>query len=115
MLTYNSTLQDKQPYADHQRSAALADMRQRSPYTQMGQNHQDVLGALTDSAATSLDMQAYKANTDYSLQQQDAQRQLALAGLRQQAEAEQNERDLATNRLQMMTGFANNVLGGLFT
>jgi len=115
MITYDSRLQDKQPYADHQRSAALADMRQRSPYTQMGQNHQDVLGALTDSAATSLNMQAYKANTDYALQQQEAQRRLALAGLQQQAAAEQNDRDLATNSLQMMTGFANNVLGGLFT
>ena len=115
MLTYNSSLQNRPPVSDQQRNAALAEIRQRSPYTQFGQNHQDVLGALTENAATVLDMEAYKTNTDYALKQQEAQRQLALAGLRQQAEAEQNQRDMATNRLQMMAGFANNLLGGLFS
>jgi hypothetical protein len=115
MLTYNSSLQDRRPYSDTQRAAAMADMRQPSPYAQFGQNHQDVLAALNDNAATVLDMEAYKTNANYALRQQDAQRQLALAGLRQQAEAEQNQRDLGTNRLQMMTGFANNLLGGLFS
>lgn len=114
MLTYNSTLQNRPPVSDSQRNAALAEIRQRSPYTQFGQNHQDVLGALTENAATVLDMEAYKANTDYALRQQEAQRQLALAGLQQQSQAENNQRDMATNRLQMMTGFANNLLGGLF-
>lgn len=90
-------------------------VRSAPQYAQFGQNSQDVLQGLADDAAASLDMEAYKANTDYSLRQQEAQRQLALAGLRQQAEAEQNQRDMGTNRLQMMTGFANNLLGGLFS
>lgn len=114
MLTYQSQLATNPPVADYQRNNALNDMRRASPYKAFGQNHQDVLNALTENAASTLDMEAYKANADYQQQQQQAQRQLALAGLQQQAEAEQNDRSLATGRLQNMVGFAGNLLGGLF-
>lgn len=114
MLTYNSTLQNQPPVDDAQRNQALDDIRRRSPYGIFGQNHQDVLNALTESAASSLNTEARLVNANYQLQQQRAQQQLALSGLQQQAEAEQNQRQLANNRLQNMVGVAGNLLGGLF-
>lgn len=114
MLTYQSHLQSNPPFSDRQREAALAAVRRSSPYKVFGQNHQDILGALAESAAGALDMEAYRANADYDMRQQQSQRQLALAGLQQQAEAERNRRDLSTSRLQSMVGFAGSLLGGLF-
>jgi hypothetical protein len=114
MLTYNSSFQNKPPVDDAQRNQALDDIRKRSPYGVFGQNHQDVLNALTENAANTLDMESYRANADYQLQQQKAQQQLILSGLQQQSEAEQNQRNLANTKLQNMVGFAGNLLGGLF-
>lgn len=114
MLTYQSHLQSQPPFSDTQRDAALAAIRRSSPYKVFGQNHQDVLNALSESAAGALDMEAYRANADYQLRQQQSQRQLALAGLQQQAEAEQNRRNMSNSRLQSMVGFAGSLLGGLF-
>jgi hypothetical protein len=114
MLTYNSSLQNKPPIDDAQRNQALDDLRRRSPYGAFGQNHQDVLNSLTDNAANTLNMEAYRANADYQMQQQRAQQQLILSGLQQQSEAEQNQRNLGNTRLQNMVGFTGNLLGGLF-
>jgi hypothetical protein len=114
MLTYNSAFQDRPPVDDYQRTQAMEDIRRRSPYGVFGQNHQDVLNALTENAANTLNMESYKANADYQLQQQRAQQQLILSGLQQQAEAEQNQRAVGNSRLQNMVGFAGNLLGGLF-
>lgn len=108
MINYNTFLGNSPPASlDFPMVDAI---RKRSPYQGFGANHQDVL-RMTASAPK---MEAYKANSDYAMRQQDAQRDLALAGLQMQAEAENNQRNLGVQRLQMMTGFANNLLSGLF-
>lgn len=114
MLQYTSTLPDRPPIDDAARNAALGSIRARSPFDSFGQNHQDVLDALAERQAAELNSQARRANTDYTLQQQQAQRQLALEGLNQMGQAEQNQNSLANTRLQNMVGFAGGLLRGLF-
>lgn len=111
MLTYNSTLPNAPPNSQY---TALAGLQEKSPFSQFGANHQDVVNALAGPAASALDMSAYRAQSDYALRQQAAQRALVLSGLQQQSDAARAQRDIGTSRLQMMTGVANNLLSGLF-
>lgn len=112
MLTYNSSLQNNPPIEPGY--PAMGEIRKRSPFVPFGRNHQDVYQALGDRQANAIDMEAQKANADYALQQQQAQRELALAGLTNMSQAQQNQTNLDTARLQNMVGFANSLLGGLF-
>ena len=112
MLTYNSTLQNTPPITAGMQAQATA--MPRSPFTAFGKNHQDVLRSLYSANAANLDLQAQKTNTDYELAQQQAQRQLALSGLQQMAEAQQNQNALANRRLQSLIGVASPLLQGLF-
>lgn len=114
MLQYTSTLPDRPPIDDASRNAALDAIRKRSPFSAFGQNHQDVLNALAERQASELNTEARRANTDYTLQQQQAQRQLALEGLSQMGQAQQNQNSLANTRMQNMVGFAGGLLRGLF-
>lgn len=108
MITYNSSLANSPPAAI---DFPMVDaMRKRSPYAGLGGNHQDVLR----SVASAPRMEAYKANADYAMRQQQSARNLALAGLRMQYDAANNARDLGMRRLQMMTGLAGDLLSGLY-
>lgn len=109
MITYQSTLQDSPPASEQQRSAALSGLRIKSPYGAYGSSHQDVLNALGDRNAAEYDQAAYRANMDYQMKQQDSQRQLALAGLQQMNEAQQNDNSLINQRF----GNYASLLGGL--
>lgn len=113
MLTYRSTLTSNPP--SREIDAASASQSMRTPvYAAYNQNHRDVLAALGGDSAARFNMEAEKANSDYRLAQLQAQRQLALSGLQQMAEAQQNQNALANTRLQNMTGFAGGLLKGLF-
>jgi hypothetical protein len=114
MLTYNSSLQNHLPYSPLQRNSALAALTVKSPYGKFGSTHQDILNAMGGRNAANFDVAATKANADYQLAQQEAQRQLALQGLQQMSNAQQNQNELTNTRLQNMYGVANNLLGGLF-
>jgi hypothetical protein len=114
MLQYTGSIQSLPPVDDASRNAALGAIRKRSPFTSFGQNHQDVLDALGERAAATLGTESRRANADYLLQQQNAQRQLALSGLNQLAQSQQNDNQLANTRLQNMVGFAGGLLRGLF-
>lgn len=108
MITYNSSLANSPPAAI---DFPMVDaMRKRSPYAGFGSNHQDVLRTVASAPR----MEAYKANADYALRQQQAQRDLALAGLRMQLDARNNERDLGVQRLRTMTGTVGDLLSGLY-
>lgn len=109
MLTYNTSLQNASPG-----SAPLSGLRLQSPYSKYGSNHQDILNAMGDAAAADYDVAQSKANAAYTLSQQEAQNQLALRGLNQMSEAQQNRNSVYNTRLQNMFGVANNLLGGLF-
>lgn len=113
MLTYKSTL-GRQPPIREIDSAKAAKAMRTPVYSAYTQNHRDVLDALGGIAASQYGVEAEKANADYGLAQLQAQRQLALSGLQQMAEAQQNQNNLTNTRLQNMVGFANDLLGGLF-
>lgn len=114
MLTYQSHLPNTPPVDASSRAAAQGTVRAGTPYGAFGQNHRDVLNALTTRQANAIDMEGYKANANYQLQQQQAQRQLALEGLGQMAQAQQNQNALANTRLQTLVGLAGPALRGLF-
>lgn len=114
MLTYNSSLQRQPPSREIDRAAAAKSMR-TSPYAAYNQNHRDVMAALGGLAGSQFELASEKANTDYDLAQQQAQRQLVLAGLQQMGEAQQNNNSLANTRLQNMVGFSSGLLRNLFS
>jgi hypothetical protein len=104
MLRYQSSLANRAPRASDialQAQPALA----QSPY--QGQNHQDVFRGMGQMQAVDLTRYAQQQEDQYKAQQQEAQRGLALAGLRMQAEGQQNQTNLTTSRLQMLL---NNLL-----
>jgi hypothetical protein len=114
MLNYSSPFNAPPPVSEQQLQAAMAGMRPKSPYGMYGQNHQDVLDALGGANASSFQRQAQRANDEFSMQERQAARQLALSGLNQMATTERNQQDLATSRLQQMTGTVSSLLGGLY-
>lgn len=114
MLTYNTQLPSQPPVSPTARASVLAAMTAKSPYTAYGQSHQDAMDRLGSINAETYASAADRANDEYDAAQRQAQQQLALAGLQQMAQAQQNKNDLGNNRLQQMTGFASSLLGGLF-
>lgn len=115
MLNYSSSFNPPTPYTQQQRSAALSGLHMEKPYRGYGQNQQDILNAMEGGNAAGLNMEATKANTDYELQKQQAEQQIALAGLQQMSQAQQQQNQLATQRLGNMTGAISPLLGGLFS
>jgi hypothetical protein len=113
MLTYRTTLPSTIPVPDQDRAEALRGLTVKSPY-KYGINHQDILNSLGSENAIAYDINASKANADYQLRQQDAERQLVLQGLQQMGQAKQNSTDLVNSRLQSMYGTVGNLLSGLF-
>lgn len=114
MLTYNTTLPNSPPFEPTQLTSALDGLKIRSPYKQFGSTHQDALNWLGDNNANVYRRAADRANTEYAMRQQEAESQLALAGLQQMNEAQQNQRSLQNSRLQQMTGVVGGLLQGVF-
>lgn len=114
MLQYTTNLANRPPVSADDRSAAIAAMRGRSPYSGYGSSHADVLAALGGENAEAYDRAASRANIDYEQKRNEAQRQLALAGLSQMAKQQEDERQMASSRMSQITGMAGGLLGGLF-
>lgn len=114
MLDYNSTFNPPSPYTQQQRSEALAGLHMDHPYKQYGRNQQDILDSLEGQNAAQIGMQATKANADYDLQRNQAEQQLALAGLTQLSAAQQNQAQLANQRFGNMTSMLSPLLSNLF-
>jgi len=115
MLQYQSQFNPPTPYTQQQRSDALAGLHMQSPYKAYGQNQQDILNAAGDANAASLDAAATKANSDFELQRLQAQQQLALTGLQQMSQGQQQQNQLATQRLGVANSFISPLLQGLFS
>lgn len=115
MISYTSSLQNIPPVAPPPAAPALSAVARKSPYPSFSAHHQDVLRGLASTATPALNMQAYAANADYALEQQQARQALALSGLQQQAEAQQQDRNLGVQQLRNMTGVYSNLLSGLFS
>jgi hypothetical protein len=113
MLTYNTELQAQPPISQQELSRAMSGLKIRSPYGYSPQ-HQDVLNALGDENAANYQLNADKANSAFGVQKLQAQRDLALQGLQQMAQAQQQQSDLANTRTGMGLNFASSLLSGLF-
>lgn len=113
MITYTGTLANTPPISDALRSEAMDGMRRKSPWKYPSQ-HGDIMRALGQENAVNFDRAATKANTDYQLEQQKAERELALSGLGQMAQAQQQQQQLANSRMQSALGMYSGLLSGLF-
>jgi hypothetical protein len=114
MLTYDTRLPEGTAIPPGMRDEAIRGLTGRSPFASYGQNHQDVFGYMGAAAADEYARAASRANTAYDAQRLATQQGLALAGLQQMSQAQQNDAALGNSRLSMMTGLAGNLLGGLF-
>lgn len=113
MFSYKSSTEERRPVSEQWRQESAKALRYPA-YASYSQNHADVFDALRSNAGARLRAESEKADADYSLAHQQAQRQLVLSGLAQLGEAQQNQNSLANTRLQNMVGFAGNILGDLF-
>jgi hypothetical protein len=95
------------------RQSALSGILGSKPQ-KYGQRHSDVYDAAAYSNAAEYDRSAEKANTDYQLRQQEAQRKLVLSGRGELAQEQQRQNDVANKRNSIVYGAAQNFLGGLF-
>jgi hypothetical protein len=81
-------------------AAQGANALANSPYE--GQSHQDVYQTLGQRQAVNLDAYARRAGEAYANAAQQAQRELALAGLQMAAQGQQQGNNLAASRTQML-------------
>lgn len=108
MLNYNTTLPTAGP-------GFAAPPKLPSPYAVYGQNHRDVLAGLQSPMDANYGIAQSKANADYDMRKLEAERQLALQGLQQMSQAQQNSNDLANQRFSLLTGTAGGLLRDLFS
>lgn len=114
MLRYDTNLPYAPPVSEKGMTDALQGLRVQSPYKKFGSAHQDTLGWMGDNNAATYQQAAQRANLDYGMKQQEAERGLALAGLQQMAQAQQNAQSLSNSRLQNMTGIVGDSLRNLY-
>lgn len=106
MFSYDTRLSDRPPIAADMQQSAMDGMRKQAP-TAFGQNARDVYLSKAGVNAANYARAADMANQQYAVAHQDAQRGLALAGLRQMAAEQQ-----AAN--QYDSAVVSSILGGLF-
>ena len=103
MLTYNSTFAPPPPQA-------MPAAPFNSPYEKFGSTHGDLLRARMGENNAKYNIARSRAMNDYAMQAQQAQRELALQGLQNQAVAQQNQNSLMNERVGIVSG----LLSGLF-
>ena len=104
MLKYNTTLPDSPAVG-----RPAPDIR--SPYAALGQSHSDVLAARMASSNADYRLAQDRGDADYGTKRRAAEQQLALGGLRQMAQAQQNQASLRDARI----GNVTSLLAGLFS
>lgn len=112
MFQYQTSIQNRPPLDFGQR--ALDGLRD-SPYeAQYGSQHSDILRSRGAANAADYQVNADKINSQYDLAQQRAEQAAIAQGLQMMADDKKRQQDLENNRLSVMQGFANGILGGLF-
>ena len=112
MLNYTTELQAQPPVSQSDMARAMKGLKIKSPYGYSPQ-HQDLLNALGDQNAANYALEADKANSRFGVQKLQAQRDVALQGLQQLAQAQQQQADLANTRSGTSLNFASSLLSGL--
>lgn len=106
---YQTSLKNQPPVTPQMR--ALDGLA--SPYQYPGA-HNDVMKSRAGQIAADYNVSSDRANTDYSLAQQQAENQLALQGLNNLAQDQENQRNAYQKRMDMMRGLQSSILGGMF-
>jgi hypothetical protein len=115
MLTYNTQVASRPPASEQDMQRARAAMLAPSPYTAAyGRNHADVTRALGDANYSGYRRAADRANADYGAAFTEARGQTVLSGLQQMAKQQQQRQQLGTERMNLVMGGMNSILGGLF-
>ena len=104
MLNYNTSIPFSAPQGPPSPAA-------QTPFTRYGSTHDDVLRAQMGANNAQYALDKSRADNDYALKQQDAERQLVLQGLQQMGHAQQNQNSLMNTRLGNVSG----LLSGLFS
>lgn len=115
MFKYQASPLPQRPYSDQQRLAALDGLRNAGKYSDYGQNQMDIMSSAGNAAAAEFDASAYKTNSAFEQERNQARQQLALSGLKQMVDAQDQNAQLQTQRLGMYNSFLNPILGGLFS
>ncbi|NBW15499.1 MAG: hypothetical protein EBR82_46685, partial [Caulobacteraceae bacterium] len=92
MLTYNTTLPNAPP-------RGLPAPQIQSPYGRFGSAHSDVLASQMGSNNADYELAKARGELDYATKRQAAEQQLALSGLQQMAQAQQNRNALVNSRV----------------
>ena len=95
------------------RQQAAGAFGAQSPFAYQGP-HQDVYANLAGQNATAFDRAAQVADIDNMKRTRDTQTQMALRGLEQMAQAQDNARQVGMQMYGNQTGFMNSLLSGLF-
>lgn len=114
MLNYSTYLSPRQAVPDQDVARANAAFASPSPWGAYGAAHKDIMRASGRGNEALYNLAASKANADFSLQEQQARNQLALAGLQQMGQQQNYQQNLANSRLSAVNGIFNSLLGGLY-
>jgi len=111
MVTYQSTFKGSPPYSEALRAQAQRALSGASPFTEYRGNAADVFRSAASRAMAGVDTTGAAANAAYAQRFNDAQRQLALSGLRTMSDGSRSAQEVASARLSGV----NSLLGGLFS
>lgn len=115
MLTYNTQLASRPPASAQDMQNAKTAMLAPSPYAATyGRNHSDVMRTLGEANYSGYRRAANRANADYNAAFSEARGQSVLSGLQQMAKDQQQRQQLGTDRMNLVMGGMNSILGGLF-
>ena len=112
-LSYDTRLTPPQAAPPALRQQAAQALSAPSPFRFPGA-HQDVYAGLASQNATAFDRAAQQADAESMSRWRDTQSQMALRGLQQMAQAQDNQRSLATQAYGQQMGFLGDLLQGLF-
>lgn len=112
-MQYNTQLPVQPAVSPALRQQGLAALSAPSPMAFPGA-HADVYAGLAAQNATGFDRSAQQINADYMKQARDTQVQMALRGLDQMAQAQDSQRNLASQVNANNSGFLNSLLQGLY-
>lgn len=109
-MFYNTSIPVQSPFSG--RPQALEGLTAARPFaTSAGA---DTYGGLSQANATDFDRDTQAKEAAYIAQARDMQQQMAMRGLEQMAQQQQNQQQLQTTRMNNATSYLNSLLSGLF-
>lgn len=112
-MFYNTNLPVEPAITQDLRQRGAAALSAPSPFSFQGP-HRDVYAGLAAQNANAFDRQATEIDAGVMQQARNTQMQMALRGLEQMAQTQDNQRSLAMQAYGNQTGFLNSLLQGLY-